>query len=118
MNKLGYKVDWTDSRMYITFTNDKGKKCRNRKLYPPEHFTKEALLKAFEINSQKSKENINYNRIEILLSTIKLLQLNDSSDHAKQYPLATLEGDSLNDEIAELKKGKGFDWDKETGIER
>jgi hypothetical protein len=118
MNKLGYKVDWTNSRKYITFTNNEGKKCRNRKLYPPEHFTKEALLKAFEINSQKSKENTNYNRIEILLSTIKLLQINDSSNHARQYPLTTLEGDSLNDDIAELKKGKGFDWDKETGIER
>lgn len=118
MNQLSYSVEWTDNRKYITFTNNEGKKCRNRKLYPPEHFTKEALLKAFEINAQKSKENTNYNRMEILLSAIKFLQQNDSNNHTKQYPLTVLEGDSLKDEIAELKKGKGLDWDKEEDFER
>jgi hypothetical protein len=117
LEKLGYQVNWTDERKYITFTNKEGKKCRNRKLYPPEHFTKEALLKAFEINAQKSKERISENQFELLLSIIKLLQINDSSDQARNFPLTTLEGDALKNKIAENKKGKGLDWDKNSGEE-
>lgn len=117
LEKLGYQVNWTDERKYITFTNKEGKKCRNRKLYPPEHFTKESLLKAFEINAQKSKERISENQFELLLSTIKLLQINDTSDQARNFPLTTLEGDALKNKIAENKKGKGLDWDKNSGEE-
>lgn len=117
LGKLGYQVNWTDERKYITFINKEGKKCRNRKLYPPEHFTKEALLKAFEINAQKSKERISQNQFELLLSTIKLLQINDTADQARNFPLTTLEGDALKNKIAENKKGKGLDWDKNSGEE-
>ena len=56
MNKLAYKVDWTDNRKYIIFINPKGKKCRNIKLYLPENFTKKALLKSFELNIQRRNE--------------------------------------------------------------
>jgi len=31
--------------------------------------------------------------------------------------LTTLEGDALKNKIAEMKKGKGYDWDKGTGEE-
>lgn len=117
MNKLGYLVNWIDERKYITFSNKEGKKCRNRKLYPPEHFTKEALLKAFEKNTQYAKEHKQENTIEILLSSIKLLQIQDHSSNARHYPLSTLEGDDLKDKIAEIKKGKGMDWDKQTGMD-
>ncbi len=117
LNQLGYQVHWNDERKYITFTNGEGKKCRNRKLYPPEYFTKEALLKAFEMNTQKAEENISQNTFEVLLSTLKLLQINDTTVKTKHYPLTTLEGDALKNKIAEMKKGKGYDWDKETGEE-
>jgi hypothetical protein len=117
MSKLGYLVNWTDERKYITFTNKDGKKCRNRKLYPPEQFTKEALLNAFEKNAQYAKERKQENSIELLLSSIKLLQITDHSQNAKNYPLSTLEGNDLKDKIAESKKGKGLDWDKETGMD-
>ena len=117
MSKLGYSVNWTDERKYITFANKDGKKCRNRKLYPPEHFTKEALLDAFDKNGKFDKERIQHNTIEALLSSIKLLQMNDHSTNAKAYPLSTLEGNDLRDKIAELKKGKGLDWDKQTGMD-
>jgi len=117
MNKLGYQVDWTDTRKYITFTSPDGKKCRNRKLYPPEHFTKEALLKAFDLNNQKADEWKVKNQMEMLLSAIQLIKSNDHYDMGKKYPLTTLEGESLKDEIAELKKGKGLDWDKANGNE-
>ena len=118
MTKLGYRVEWTDNRKYITFTNKEGKKCRNRKLYPPEHFTKEALLKAFELNHQRDKEVKSKNTFELLLSSIKLLQMEDPSEGAQTYPLTTLEGDDLLEKVAENKKGKGFDWDKEESYER
>lgn len=117
MGKLGYGVSWSDERKYITFTNKDGKKCRNRKLYPPEHFTKEALLAAFEKNVQYAKERKQQNTFELLLSSIKLLQMNDHSISATHYPLSTLEGNDLKDKIAELKKGKGLDWDKESGMD-
>lgn len=117
LNKLGYKVDWTDTRTYITFTTPEGRKCRNRKLYPPEKFTKEALVKAFDLNQQKADEKTIKNRVEILLSAIQLLQANNPSEAAKHYPLTILEGESLKDEMAELKKGKGLDWEKESEYE-
>ncbi|MDA3845321.1 MAG: relaxase/mobilization nuclease domain-containing protein [Vallitaleaceae bacterium] len=117
MNKLGYSVNWTEERKYITFVNKEGKKCRNRKLYPPEQFTKEALQKAFDQNAQYSKEKAYETSFEILLSSIKLLQSYDHSETAKNFPISTLEGNNLKDKVAELKKGKGLDWDKDNGME-
>ena len=32
MNKLGYEVNWTDTRKYITYTTPEGYKCRDNKL--------------------------------------------------------------------------------------
>lgn len=117
MNKLGYKVDWTDNRKYITFTNPEGKKCRNRKLYPPENFTKEALLKSFELNNQRANDKQLKDRMELVLSAICLFKASPHNDAVKNYPLSALEGESLKDEKAELKKGKGLDWDKESDRE-
>jgi hypothetical protein len=117
MNKLGYSVNWTDERKYVTFTNKDGKKCRNRKLYPPEQFTKEALLDAFDKNGKYTKEKKQENTIEILLSSIKLLQSQDHSNNATHHPLSTLEGNDLKDKVAELKKGKGLDWNKDNGMD-
>lgn len=117
MDILGYSVSWTDERQYITFANKEGKKCRNRKLYPPEHYTKEALLDAFDKNARYVKETKQHNTIEALLSSIKLLQMEDYTPNATHYPLSTLEGNDLKDKIAELKKGKGLDWEKESGMD-
>jgi len=117
MKKLGYKVDWTDTRKYITFTTPSGKKCRNRKLYPPEKFTKETLLKTFDLNQQRAKDKELKNRMELLVSLVYSMQENPSYDTNKNYPLSALEGESLKDEIAELKKGKGLNWDKESDRE-
>ena len=113
MNALGYKVDWTDSRKYITFTTPEGKKCRNRKLSPPEQFTKEALLNAFELNQQKTDEKIAKSKMEMLLSAIQLVKTDDLIEGSTKHPLTALEGEALKEELAELKKGKGFNWDKE-----
>lgn len=114
MKALGYQVDWSDTRKYITFTNGEGKKCRNRKLYPPEHFTKEALLKAFELNSQRMDAKLSRNKMEMLLSAVQLVKMDDSLDTGKNYPLSILEGEALKEKIEESKKGKGLNWDKES----
>jgi hypothetical protein len=114
MKALGYQVDWSDTRKYITFTNGEGKKCRNRKLYPPEHFTKEALLKAFELNSQRMDAKISRNKMEMLLSAVQLVKMDTPLNNSKNYPLSTLEGEALKEKIEESKKGKGLNWDKES----
>lgn len=37
MNKLGYQVNWTDTRKYITYTTPEGYKCRDNKLYDTKY---------------------------------------------------------------------------------
>lgn len=117
LKQLGYGVNWSDKRKYITFINPDGKKCRNRKLYPPEKFTKEALLKRFDLNKQQMIEKVSKAKFDMVLSAVKLIELDDidnghgTGGHA--LPLSRLEGSAKQDEIAEMKKGAGFDWDKE-----
>lgn len=115
LRKLGYETQWSDNRKYITFTNIDGKKCRNRKLYPPEQFTKEALEKRFELNEQQLEKHVADTKFESLLSTIKLFQNNhneaDSSNN--RYPLSGIESTSKKDYIADVKKNAGLNWGKE-----
>ena len=65
MNKLGYQVNWTDTRKYITYTTAEGYKCRDNKLYD-EKYSKEAMENEFrriekeQSNStRKSSSSIN-----------------------------------------------------------
>ncbi len=37
MNKLGYQVNWNDTRKYITYTTPEGYKCRDNKLYDEKY---------------------------------------------------------------------------------
>lgn len=37
MNKLGYQVNWTDTRKYITYATPEGYKCRDNKLYDEKY---------------------------------------------------------------------------------
>lgn len=46
MNKLGYKVNQTDTRKYITYTTPKGYKCRDNKLYDKKYL-KRAMKNEF-----------------------------------------------------------------------
>lgn len=117
MGALGYQVEWSDERKYITFIDREGKKCRNRKLYPPEQFTKEALVRAFEFNALRKRQEIERDSFEMILSAVKLLQHNDMPEKTRRYPLTALEGKDLEHKIAEMKKGKGYDWDNENGDE-
>lgn len=65
MNKLGYQVNWTDTRKYITYTTPEGYKCRDNKLYD-EKYSKGAMenefrrIKKEQSNStRKSSSSIN-----------------------------------------------------------
>jgi hypothetical protein len=117
LKKLGYHTEWSDKRKYITFTNIDGKKCRNRKLYPPEQFTKEALEKRFELNAVKLEKHAAHAKFESLLSTIKLFEANHPIDTGGKntYPLSRMENASREDDIANAKQNVGLNWDKESG---
>lgn len=115
MDKLGYKVDWSDERKYITFTTPNGKKCRNKKLYPPEKFTKEALIKAFEINEQQGTRKQLQTRMELLLSAIQMLSKEERNNQG-HYPLTALEGQARKERVIEESKGRGLDWENGKGM--
>ena len=51
MQRLGYKVTWTDERKYITFTCPNGMKCRDIRLHD-EKYLKEGLEYEFTIRKQ------------------------------------------------------------------
>jgi len=115
MYKLDYKVDWSDERKYIAFTTPDGKKCRNRKLYPPEKFTKEALIKAFEINEQQGTKKQLQTRMELLLSAIQMLSQEERNNQGR-YPLTALEGQARKERAIEETKGRGLNWDDGKGM--
>lgn len=55
MQRLGYKVTWTDERKYITFTCPNGMKCRDIRLHD-EKYLKEVLKYEFTIRKQHTAE--------------------------------------------------------------
>lgn len=55
MQRLGYKVTWTDERKYITFTCPNGMKCRDIRLHD-EKYLKEVLEYEFAIRKQRTAE--------------------------------------------------------------
>lgn len=55
MQRLGYKVTWTDERKYITFTCPNGMKCRDIRLRD-EKYLKEVLEYEFTIRKQHTAE--------------------------------------------------------------
>ena len=72
MNKLGYQVNWTDTRKYITYTTPEGYKCRDNKLYD-EKYSKGAMENEFRrIEKEQSnctrKSSSSINSKDVLLS--------------------------------------------------
>ena len=55
MQRLGYKVTWTDERKYITFTCPNGMKCRDFRLHD-EKYLKEVLEYEFTIRKRQAAE--------------------------------------------------------------
>lgn len=56
MNKLGYQVNWTDTRKYITYTTPEGYKCRDNKLYD-EKYLKGAMENEFRRIKEEQSNN-------------------------------------------------------------
>lgn len=54
MEEHGYKVKWTDSRKFITYTTPTGMKCRDNKLHERK-FIKEVLTNEFRIREDISR---------------------------------------------------------------
>ncbi len=72
MNKLGYQVNWTDTRKYITYTTPEGYKCRDNKLYD-EKYSKGAMENEFrriekEQSNNTRKSSSSFNSKDGLLS--------------------------------------------------
>jgi hypothetical protein len=115
MEKMGYKVLWTDEHKYITFTTADGKKCRNKKL--GEKFSKENMQKTFELNKQYADHKELQSRMNLLLETIFLLsRQNKDQGGSHRYPLSALEGQALKEKAIEMQS-RGLDWDKGNGYE-
>lgn len=120
LESLGYGVRWEDKRKNITFTLPNGKKLNNDKLHPAENFTKEALLKKFELNKQyqsiSSKHSLKEDfdaREELVLQTMWMLKDNPHEGH-KDYPRSYIESkQAMKEMMLEKAKGEGLDWDKE-----
>ena len=54
MELEGYKVNWSDTRKYITYTCPNGMKCRDNKLHE-EKYLKEAMTNEFRIRQKITK---------------------------------------------------------------
>lgn len=56
MNKLGYQVNWTDTRKYITYTTPEDYKCRDNKLYD-EKYSKGEMENEFRRIKEEQSNN-------------------------------------------------------------
>jgi hypothetical protein len=115
MERLGYKVNWTDERKYVTFTTPDGKKCRNKKL--GIKFSKENMIKTFDLNKRHADHEELKARMNLLVETICfLLHQGKKKTINHHYPLSALEGQALKEKAIEMQS-KGLDWDKGNGYE-
>ena len=119
MKQQGYDVNWTDDRKWITFTDPDGHKLRNRKLYPAEKFTKEAMEKRFAANQQYYELQKQQEQEEILDTGMGLLKLASQLRREKgaQYPFSKMEKDynsvaAKKERALEAQKGRGLDWER------
>lgn len=119
LEKLNYKAIWVEERKNITFTLPNGRKLNNDKLHPPEKFTKEALLKQFQINKEFQEKTKEFNTKvksenlqELYFRTAKFL-FENPEEGDKDYPMTYLEGQALKEKMIEEAKGRGLDFKDE-----
>lgn len=93
MNKLGYQVNWTDTRKYITYTTPEGYKCRNNKLFEEKYLkgNMEDEFRKIEREQQNStrKPNSSISSTDALLpnranSTTEYIRL-EQTDEGRKY---------------------------------
>ena len=93
MNKLGYQVNWTDTRKYITYTTPEGYKCRDNKLFEEKYLkgNMEDEFRKFEREQQNStrKSGSSISSTDALLSnransTTEYIRL-EQADEGRKY---------------------------------
>ena len=93
MNKLGYRVNWTDTRKYITYTTPEGYKCRDNKLFEEKYLkgNMEDEFRKFEREQQNStrKSGSSISSTDALLSnrsnsTTEYIRL-EQADEGRKY---------------------------------
>lgn len=95
MNKLGYSVNWSDNRKFITYTTSEGQKCRDKRLHD-EKYLKDNMEIAFNkpvtTNSKKdtfeNEKNIE-EKIKVLSPKINLENVNNYSKNSVQNALVS-----------------------------
>lgn len=118
MNKLGYEVIWDDNRTYVTFISPEGKKCRNKKLYPPERFTKENMEKVFEANKKYLDKLESKRRWDMFVEAVYLFCSNSQRNNTSgKYPLTKLEGEALKEYMLLHDNEGEIDWTDDFGNE-
>ena len=81
MNKLGYQVNWTDTRKYITYTTPEGYKCRDNKLFE-EKYLKGNMEDEFR-KIEREQQNSTRKSSSSISSSDELLS--NRADNAKGY---------------------------------
>ena len=110
MNTLSYQVLWEENRKYITFITPEGKKCRNRKLYPPERFTKENMEKVFEKNRMYMDKRERKEKWDLFVNVLSLLTSNPKKNFNPKLPLTSLEGEALKEYMLLHENEGEIDW--------
>lgn len=125
MNKLGYQVNWTDTRKYITYTTPEGYKCRDNKLYSNKYLkTKmEQKLKENKQQSMELKQNNDINNKKGLIvnnladdiinisNMFSSPQNNNSKRSIKRY--RTLSKQAMKEYAIKKANASSFDWEEE-----
>ncbi len=125
MNNLGYQVNWTDTRKYITYTTPEGYKCRDNKLYS-DKYLKAKMEQKLEKNKQESMEmkldnNIN-NKKELginnnaagiinISNMFSTPQNNNPKRTIKRY--RTLSKQAMREYVIRKANASSFDWEDE-----
>ena len=121
LESQGYQVGWRDDRAYITFEREGHQTVRNRNFYPPEQYTKEALLSKFEKNQEKEhrlekQEEPPAGAVEqFQWSFLKFLRA--VSQGKQEYPHQDLQKGAkskaaMKEYQKQKEKGEGLDWER------
>ncbi|MCM1159479.1 MAG: relaxase/mobilization nuclease domain-containing protein [Bacteroidales bacterium] len=120
MNRLGYQVEWSGTRKYVTFIDSDGHKLRNKKLYPQSRFSKEAMEKRFALNRQYREMQKEQEKEQLMDTAYGILRLANSirKNSGTKYPMQKMEKDytsaaARKEQAKEAQKGRGIDWENE-----
>lgn len=124
MKELGFGVTWKDEHKYIVFHDSQGHRVRHHRLEPVEAFTKEALLKQFELNRQVleiERAEAAAERMESMeayqgIRSALFVAKNLIQAAERPYPLQNHDAFSrtaakaaMEEFMAEQKKGRGYE---------